>query len=91
MTLETRISGTDLVAGRYDEELREVADVFRKQIASTDGAPRWLCTTAAGSSSICGMGFATAMVCNRGSGTPIGDVRIVRLTQAAARAVKSLE
>jgi len=35
--------------------------------------------------------LALAMVCNRGSGTPIGDVRIVRLTQAAARAVKSLE
>ena len=35
--------------------------------------------------------LALAMVCNRGSGTPVGDVRIVRLTQAAARAVKSLE
>ena len=35
--------------------------------------------------------LALAMVCNRGSGTPIGDVRIVRLTQATARAVKSLE
>jgi hypothetical protein len=30
------------------------------------------------------------MVCNRGRGTPVGDVRIVRLSQAAARAVKSL-
>ena len=35
--------------------------------------------------------LALAMVCNRGSGTPVGDVRIVRLSQAAARAVKSLE
>jgi CubicO group peptidase (beta-lactamase class C family) len=30
-------SGTDLVAGSYDDEFREVADVFRTQIASTDG------------------------------------------------------
>jgi CubicO group peptidase (beta-lactamase class C family) len=34
--------------------------------------------------------LALAMVCSRGSGTPIGDLRIVRLSQAAARAVKSL-
>jgi CubicO group peptidase (beta-lactamase class C family) len=35
--LSTPTSGTDLIAGRYDEEFREVADVFRKQIAGTDG------------------------------------------------------
>jgi len=35
--LEARMSGTDLIAGRYDEEFREVADVFRTQIARTDG------------------------------------------------------
>jgi len=34
--------------------------------------------------------LALAMVCNRGGGTPIGDLRILRLSQAAARAVKSL-
>lgn len=33
--------------------------------------------------------LALAMVCNRGSGTPIGDLRILRLSQATARAVKS--
>ncbi|GAB91709.1 serine hydrolase domain-containing protein [Gordonia rhizosphera] len=31
--------------------------------------------------------LALAMVCNRGGGTPIGDLRILRLSQAAARAV----
>ena len=35
--MEARTSGTDLVAGRYDKKFREVADVFRKQIANTDG------------------------------------------------------
>jgi CubicO group peptidase (beta-lactamase class C family) len=35
--------------------------------------------------------LALAMVCNRGRGTPVGDIRIVRLSQAAARAVKSLD
>ena len=30
------------------------------------------------------------MVCNRGQGTPIGDLRILRLSQATARAVQSL-
>ena len=34
--------------------------------------------------------LALAMVCNRGTGTPIGDLRILRLSQATARAVKSL-
>ena len=34
--------------------------------------------------------LAIAMVCNRGQGTPMGDLRIVRLTQATARAVESL-
>lgn len=33
--------------------------------------------------------LALAMVCNRGAGTPIGDLRILRLSQAAARAVHS--
>ena len=32
--------------------------------------------------------LALAMVCNRGRGTPVGDLRLVRLSQAAARAVK---
>ena len=31
--------------------------------------------------------LALAMVCNRGSGTPMGDLRIIRLSQATARAV----
>ena len=31
--------------------------------------------------------LALAMVCNRGGGTPIGDLRILRLSQATARAV----
>jgi CubicO group peptidase (beta-lactamase class C family) len=35
--LEARTSESDLIAGRYDKEFREVADVFRKQIANTDG------------------------------------------------------
>ncbi len=35
--MEARISETDLIAGRYDDEFRAVADVFRKQIARTDG------------------------------------------------------
>lgn len=35
--MEAPTSGTDLIAGRYDEQFREVADVFRKQIARTDG------------------------------------------------------
>ena len=35
--MSTQTSGTDAIAGRYDEEFREVADVFRKQIARTDG------------------------------------------------------
>ena len=35
--MEARTSGTDLVTGGYDEEFREVADVFRRQIARTDG------------------------------------------------------
>jgi CubicO group peptidase (beta-lactamase class C family) len=35
--LDARTSGTDLIAGRYDDEFGEVADVFRKQIAGTDG------------------------------------------------------
>ena len=34
--------------------------------------------------------LALAMVCNRGQGTPIGDLRILRLSQATARAVQSL-
>ncbi len=34
--------------------------------------------------------LALTMVCNRGRGTPIGDLRIVRLSQATARAVHSL-
>ena len=34
--------------------------------------------------------LALAMVCNRGQGTPIGDLRIPRLSQATARAVQSL-
>ncbi len=34
--------------------------------------------------------LALAMVCNRGSGTPMGDRRILRLSQATARAVKSI-
>jgi CubicO group peptidase (beta-lactamase class C family) len=33
--------------------------------------------------------LALAMVCNRGGGTPIGDLRILRLSQAAARAAQS--
>ena len=33
--------------------------------------------------------LALAMVCNRGQGTPFGDLRILRLSQAAARAVQS--
>ena len=33
--------------------------------------------------------LALAMVCNRGGGTPIGDLRILRLSQAAARAIHS--
>ncbi|MGO9509481.1 MAG: serine hydrolase domain-containing protein, partial [Mycobacterium sp.] len=37
-----------------------------------------------------GHDLALAMVCNRGQGTPIGDLRILRLSQATARAVKSL-
>jgi len=35
--------------------------------------------------------LALAMVCNRGQGTPIGDLRIVHLSQATARAVHSLD
>jgi len=38
-----------------------------------------------------GHDFALAMVCNRGGGTPIGDLRILRLGQAAARALQSLD
>ena len=34
--------------------------------------------------------LALAMVCNRGGGTPIGDLRILRLSQATARAVLAL-
>ena len=34
---EIRAPGTDLIAGRYDDEFRQVADVFRNQIARTDG------------------------------------------------------
>ena len=34
--------------------------------------------------------LALAMVCNRGRGTPIGDLRILRLSQATKRAVRSL-
>jgi CubicO group peptidase (beta-lactamase class C family) len=37
-----------------------------------------------------GHDLALAMVCNRGQGTPIGDLRILRLSQATARAVQSL-
>ena len=37
-----------------------------------------------------GHDLALAMVCNRGRGTPMGDLRIVRLGQATARAVESL-
>ena len=37
-----------------------------------------------------GHDLALAMVCNRGRGTPIGDLRILRLSQATARAVQSL-
>ena len=33
----TQTSGTDLIAGRYDDEFAEVAEIFRKQIARTDG------------------------------------------------------
>jgi CubicO group peptidase (beta-lactamase class C family) len=33
--------------------------------------------------------LALAMVCNRGAGTPMGDLRILRLSQATARAVHS--
>lgn len=36
-----------------------------------------------------GHDLALAMVCNRGQGTPIGDLRILRLSQATARAVHS--
>jgi CubicO group peptidase (beta-lactamase class C family) len=36
-----------------------------------------------------GHDLALAMVCNRGQGTPIGDLRILRLSRAAARAVQS--
>jgi CubicO group peptidase (beta-lactamase class C family) len=35
--------------------------------------------------------LALAMVCNRGRGTPIGDLRILRLSQAAARAIQPLD
>jgi len=35
--MDARIRETDPVAGRYDDEFREVADVFRRQIARTDG------------------------------------------------------
>jgi CubicO group peptidase (beta-lactamase class C family) len=35
--VSSQTSGTDLIAGRYDDEFAEVADVFRKQIARTDG------------------------------------------------------
>lgn len=38
-----------------------------------------------------GHGLALAMVCNRGQGTPIGDLRILRLSEATARAVQSLD
>ena len=37
-----------------------------------------------------GHDLALAMVCNRGRGTPMGDLRILRLGQATARAVESL-
>ncbi|MDR3656816.1 MAG: serine hydrolase [Mycobacterium sp.] len=37
-----------------------------------------------------GHDLALAMVCNRGQGTPLGDLRILRLGQATARAVQSL-
>ncbi len=37
-----------------------------------------------------GHDLAVAMVCNRGQGTPIGDLRVLRLSQAVARAVESL-
>jgi CubicO group peptidase (beta-lactamase class C family) len=37
-----------------------------------------------------GHDLALAMVCNRGRGTPVGDLRILRLGQATARAVESL-
>jgi CubicO group peptidase (beta-lactamase class C family) len=37
-----------------------------------------------------GHDLALAMVCNRGQGTPIGDLRILRLGQTTARAVESL-
>lgn len=37
-----------------------------------------------------GHDLALAMVCNRGGGTPVGDLRILRLGQATARAVQSL-
>ncbi|WP_308124233.1 serine hydrolase domain-containing protein [Mycolicibacterium xanthum] len=33
--------------------------------------------------------LALAMVCNRGQGTPFGDLRILRLSQAVARSVRS--
>ena len=35
--------------------------------------------------------LALAMVCSRGRDTPIGDLRILRLSQATARAVQSLD
>jgi CubicO group peptidase (beta-lactamase class C family) len=38
-----------------------------------------------------GHDLALAMVCNRGQGTPIGDLRVLRLGQATARAVQSLD
>jgi CubicO group peptidase (beta-lactamase class C family) len=38
-----------------------------------------------------GHDLALAMVCNRGRGTPIGDLRILRLSQATARAIQSLD
>jgi CubicO group peptidase (beta-lactamase class C family) len=35
--LDARISESDVIAGRCDDEFAEVADVFRNQIARTDG------------------------------------------------------
>ncbi len=34
--------------------------------------------------------LSVAMVCNRGTGTPVGDIRLVRLGMAAAASVKAL-
>ena len=35
--MDARVSETDAIGGRYDDEFAEVAEVFRKQTARTDG------------------------------------------------------